>query len=208
MAFLKGLALGLTLQISVGPVFFAVLHKAAVEGSREAFKMSLGAAVVDACYIAVSFTGIAALLQIKALQSVILAAGAAVMVYFGLRYIKNASVGNKKLSENTLESTRNLFKGGSFVYGLKLTAVNPLTIVFWSGTFGALLASGILAGPVEAALTAAGCVTSTLLFLGLISFLGRFLPLRRNPRVSVICDCAVGAVLIIFGCVMVYKLVG
>ncbi|MEW5784422.1 MAG: LysE family transporter [Bacillota bacterium] len=208
MEFIKGLALGLTLQLSVGPVFFAVLHKAAVEGSREAFKMTLGVAVVDACYIAVSFTGIAALLQVKALQSVILAAGAAVLVYFGLRYIRNAPAGNEELPAKPAQPARKIFLGGSFAYGLKLTAVNPLTIIFWSGTFGALLASRILAGPAEAALTAAGCVSATLLFLGLISFFGRFLPLRRNPRLSVICDCAVGAVLIIFGCIMVYKLVG
>lgn len=32
MIFFQGLLLGLTLQISVGPVFFAVLHKSINEG--------------------------------------------------------------------------------------------------------------------------------------------------------------------------------
>ncbi len=209
MGFWKGLLLGLTLQLSVGPVFFALLHKAITEGSREALKMTLGVALVDALYIAISFTGIAALLQVKMLQGVILAAGASILVYFGLRYWCKAQTGGKENPARPAEPVphRGGFGGGSFAYGLKLTAVNPLTVVFWSGTFGALLAAGLLADPGEAVLYAAGCVTATLLFLGLASCFGRFLPLGRSRRATVILDCVVGAVLVIFGGVMLFRLI-
>lgn len=90
LSYLNGFLLGMTLQLSLGPVFFAVLHKAVTEGSREAIKMTLGAAIIDATYISLSFTGIALLLQIKFMQSLLLIFGSLVLIAFGLRYMGKA----------------------------------------------------------------------------------------------------------------------
>ena len=62
--FLEGLGFGLILQISVGPVCIAVLHKALTRGFGHAFAMVWGAALVDALYILLSVLGVSALLQI------------------------------------------------------------------------------------------------------------------------------------------------
>ena len=103
--YLNGLLLGMTLQLSLGPVFFAVLHKALTEGSREAAKMTLGAALIDAFYIGLSFTGIAFLLQLKYLQGAVLIFGAFILIIFGLRYIKKALKGIYEV--NNEEKSRN-----------------------------------------------------------------------------------------------------
>lgn len=90
MVFIRGLLFGMTLQLAVGPVFFAVLHKSMRESIGEAFKMVLGVAVTDAFYIFISFTGIGALLKIELLKRFILIGGAGILIFFGVLYFKNA----------------------------------------------------------------------------------------------------------------------
>lgn len=215
MEYFKGLLLGMTLQLSLGPVFFGVLHKALTENRCEALKMSLGAAVIDALYIGLSFTGVALLLQIILAQSIVLGLGSLVLILFGLRYLSKAVRHKKKNNEWEQEAIDNLhdhdnavkIDGSSFLYGLKITAVNPLTIVFWSGTFGALLAAGLLDSARDALLYAAGCVSATLLFLGTISITAPLIPFRRSNKIATGFDLFVGVVLIIFGLVMFYRLI-
>ena len=214
MDYVSGFMLGLTLQLSLGPVFFAVLHKALTEGSREAFKMTSGVAIIDALYIGLSFTGMALLLQVEILRNTVLVAGAAVLLLFGVRYYRKAY---DRMATVKIEAFPN---GGpvqgsgatvnpgssSLAYGLKLTAVNPLTIVFWSGTFGGLLASGILNSTREALFYASGCISATLLFLGAVSMVAPFIPLRRSHRMEVTFDIIVGTVLVAFSIIMLSRL--
>jgi threonine/homoserine/homoserine lactone efflux protein len=208
MSYIKGFLLGMTLQLSLGPVFFAVLHKAITENSREAFKMVLGAAIIDACYIGLSFTGIVLLLQIKALNSAVLAIGASALAYFAIKYFRRAAgsrnTGKNKENINSDRINEQNRGGSSLTYGLKLTAINPMTIIFWSSTFGALITSGILSGTrtSESILFATGCVTATIFFLGGVSFLSPFVPFHKLGRIERYFDYFVGMVLIIFSALM------
>jgi len=204
--------LGMTLQLSLGPVFFAVLHKAVTAGSIEAFKLTMGVAIIDAAYIGLSFTGIALLLQIEMLQMTVLVIGALVLIMFGLRYIQK---GRNRLSaietpgsfETNSVNTDDIKKSqSSFNYGLKLTAINPLTVVFWSGTFGALLASGVIENTREAVFYGMGCVSATIIFLGITSFLVPYIPLPRNKKLETVFDYIVGLVLVIFGVLMALRI--
>lgn len=206
----------MTLQLSLGPVFFAVLHKALTEGSREALKMTLGAAIIDAFYIGLSFTGMALLLQLQVLQSAILAIGAVILVLFGLRHFRRAhsrrvnyqgaTKGSMNVRPDDVISKRT--HGSSLVYGLKITAINPLTIVFWSGTFGALIASGMLGSAKDALMYAVGCVSATIFFLGLISITAPRFSLRLNLKLEYLFDILVGLILIAFGLIMLCRFVG
>ncbi|MDW7740439.1 MAG: LysE family transporter [Bacillota bacterium] len=209
MSYIKGFLLGMTLQLSLGPVFFAVLHKAITENSREAFKMVLGAAIIDACYIGLSFTGIVLLLQIKALNSAVLAIGASALAYFAIKYFRRAAgsrnTGKNKEIINSDRINEQNRGGSSLTYGLKLTALNPMTIIFWSSTFGALITTGILSGTSESILFATGCVTATVFFLGGVSFLSPFVPFHKLGRIESYFDYFVGIVLIIFSILMFYR---
>lgn len=191
----------MTLQISVGPIFFAVLHKSITESRKEALIMTMGVALVDAFYIALSFTGVALLLNYPLAQNIFLLLGSAVLIYFGVGYWSKA--GKTALIAEAAQAS-----GGSFAYGLKLTAINPLTILFWSGAFGGVAASGILDGPDQLLLYALGCIVSTILFLGLLSILGPGLPLKRDAATFKILNLIVGSVLVVFGLLMALKLAG
>ncbi|WP_273223510.1 LysE family transporter [Geosporobacter ferrireducens] len=191
MIFLQGFLLGLTLQLSVGPVFFTVLHKAIKQGFAEALKMTSAVTLVDAFYIGISFTAISALIKIQYLHRIISMLGMFVLIYFGINYIKNANKKSIAAESGNIEN--------SFFYGLKLTALNPLTIIFWSGTFGSLIAGGKLIGMQNIILYAAGCLTATVLFLGSVSFTGQYIKKFVNEKVLRIMDYTVGIVLIAFG---------
>lgn len=202
MHYLYGLLLGLTLQISIGPVFFAILHKSLRENFLEAFKMTGGVALVDALYILLSFTGIAVLLQLEIMRAVVSVLGAGVLSYFAFTYFRNA--GRKPIVEPGKEDGE-YGKSSSFFYGIKLTAINPLTIIFWTGTFGSLAASGIAATTGQLFLYAAGCITATILFLGLISLAAQFLVPYITPKTMRGADYLVGTVLGGFAVVMFYR---
>ncbi|MCX7709935.1 MAG: LysE family translocator [Clostridia bacterium] len=211
MSLIKGLLFGLTLQLAIGPVFFAVLHKSIKEGFYEAFKMVMGVTLVDTFYIILSFTGIGALLKIKFLNKLIFWGGAGVLIYFGYKYIKSflknsskdkaaSEAGNGEVMADQQSKSRD-----SLLYGVKLTLTNPLTIVFWSGIFGALIGAKKLAGLQDILFYSAGCVLSTVLFLGIFSLIGKYITRFLNSKRLRYLDCVVGVFLVLFGFSMFLK---
>lgn len=177
------------LQLSVGPVFFTVLHLSIKKGLLEGLKMTCAVALVDAFYLCLSFTSISVLLQIPQLETIISMMSMLVLIYFGLAFIINSK--NKSYQAIVI-------KGNSFIYGIKITLINPITIVFWSGTFGSLIASHRLTGFVSTVHYALGCISATLIFLGFTSLLGKSLNSIVDINKLRFIDYAIGMILIIF----------
>ncbi|KPU45305.1 leucine efflux protein [Oxobacter pfennigii] len=195
--FFEGLFFGLMLQIAIGPVCLSVLLLSLSKGFREGMKMSLGVAVVDGLYIIASLLGMAALLKIDILNKVVLSVGGFVLIYFGLSYFKKQGKNDTVIKQ----ADRN-----SFLYGIKLTLTNPLTILFWSGVFGSLMASNKLSGAASILAYSAGCVMATVLFLGLISAGGKYASKLLNPKIIKVMGYGVGLYLVYFGLSMFTKL--
>lgn len=189
--FLEGLGLGLILQISVGPVCIAVLHKGLTQGFRNAFAMIWGAALVDALYIMLSVLGVSALLQIGPAQKVIGLAGALLLIYFGLRYLR-APAETERLEHKDESPLR------SFSYGVSLTLTNPLTILFWAGVLGTMMSTHAFDSPGGVVYFAVGCVSATLLFLTGVALASHFLERVLNERLTLWLNRAVGLFLIGF----------
>jgi len=195
MEFIKGLGFGMVLQLSIGPVCIAVLHRSIIRGFFDTFKMILAVALVDGVYIVLSFAGISGFLSIEPIRKAVLITGAGVLIYFGVKHLI-------KHSCNGINSTNT---GSSFLYGIKLTLTNPLTIVFWSGAFGSLIASGRLEGMIEVAAFSAGCIASTVLFLSVVSAGAVRISGAMGIKPLRYLDFAVGLFLIGFGIYMVIK---
>jgi threonine/homoserine/homoserine lactone efflux protein len=195
MSFWQGFAFGLTLQLSVGPVCLAVLRQSATAGLGAAFRMIWGVAVVDALYLLASLLGVAALLQIDVIRRTVLVAGAGLLLYVGAKHLWTAG---RLVPREQDEGT------GGFWYGVGMTLTNPLTILFWSGVFGSLIASGTLAAPGELLLFSVGCVLSTVVFLGLVSAGGASVKRLLLPSLLKWLDRIVGIVLFCFGLSMLF----
>jgi threonine/homoserine/homoserine lactone efflux protein len=189
--FVQGLGLGLILQVSVGPVCIAVLHKGIDQGFRHAFVMAWGAALVDALYIFLSVVGVAALLQFESARVLVGLGGSALLLLFGLRYLR-APAGTIRVQP----SGASLLK--SFAYGVALTLTNPLTILFWVGVLGSMMSTRTFDQAGGVFYFAAGCVTATLLFLTSVAVAGHFLERLLNPRLAIWLNRAVGLFLIVF----------
>ena len=189
--FLEGLALGLFLQISVGPVCIAVLHKGLTQGFRHALPMVWGVAVVDALYILLSVVGVSAILQFGPARLAMGLAGALLLVYFGIRYLR-APAGLARI-EHQGDSP---FK--SFTFGVGLTLTNPLTILFWTGVLGAMMSTHRFHQAGGVVYFAAGCVAATLLFLTGVALAGHLLERVLTERLALWLNRAVGLFLIAF----------
>ncbi len=189
--FLEGLGFGLILQISVGPVCLAVLHKGLTQGFGHAFAMVWGAALVDALYIVLSVFGVSALLQIGPARVAVGLAGALLLLYFGLRYLRAPAATAQ--AEHRDESP---FQ--SFVYGVGLTLTNPLTILFWAGVLGAMMSTHTFNQAGGVFFFSAGCVTATLLFLTGVALAGHLLERVLNERLALWLNRGVGLFLIGF----------
>ena len=189
--FVQGLGFGLVLQISVGPVCIAVLHKGIDQGFRHAFAMSWGAALVDALYICLSILGVSALLQVQSARAIIGIGGAVLLLAFGLRYLR-APTGTARSQHRSESPLR------SFAYGIALTLTNPLTILFWGAVLGAMMSTHTFGGSWGVFFFAAGCVTATLLFLTAVALAGHFLEPLLSPRPALWLNRVVGLFLIGF----------
>ncbi|ATF14910.1 LysE family translocator [Brevibacillus sp. HB1.4B] len=178
MAIWNGLLFGMMLQLSVGPVCLGVLHRSMTRRFRDALMMVLGVALVDAVYMVGAVGGLSLLLQIHWVKQMVLIMGALILTWFGiqtLRAIKGRGV-HEQAPVQHAPSGRN-----SFWHGVLLTLANPLTILFWAGVFGSLLASGTFVHSTELFLFATGCLLSTLLFLGLVALLAAYLARFFRP---------------------------
>jgi threonine/homoserine/homoserine lactone efflux protein len=197
--FLEGLGFGLILQVSVGPVFIAVLHKGVAQGFRHAFSMVWGVALVDGLYILLSLLGISALLQIEAVRTAVGLAGVLLLLYFGVRYLRAPA--KTAISEH---STDSLWK--SFTFGAGLTLTNPLTILFWAGVLGATMSTHTFSHSRGMFYFAAGCIVATLLFLTAVALAGHFLERVLSPKLALWLNRGVGLLLIGFAIRLAYDL--
>ena len=156
--FLEGLGFGLILQVSVGPVCIAVLHKGLTQDFRHALSMVGGVALADALYIVLSVIGVSALLQIGPARSAVGLAGALLLAYFGLRYLRAPAT-----TTHIQHSGDSLLR--SFIFGAGLTLTNPLTILFWAGVLGAMMSAHTFGHAGGVVYFSAGCVMASLFFL-------------------------------------------
>ena len=188
---IQGLGFGLILQISVGPVCIAVLHKGIAQGFVHAFAMAWGAALVDTLYISLSMVGVSALLRFESARLAIGIGGALLLLVFGTRYLRAPA--NIAEAQHRSESPLK-----SFAYGIVLTLTNPLTILFWAGVLGDMMSTHTFDQPRGTVYFAIGCVSATLLFLTAVAFAGHLLERLLDERLALWLNRAVGLFLIGF----------
>ncbi|MGG1663763.1 LysE/ArgO family amino acid transporter [Brevibacillus sp. NRS-1366] len=202
MAVWDGLLFGMLLQLSVGPVCLAVLQQSITRGFRHAWRMIASVALVDAFYMAGAIGGLSLLLQLHWVKQLVLIGGAVILAWFGVGSLRS-KVGEGRTESESPEHGKE--RGSSFLYGLSLTLSNPLTILFWSGVFGSLMASHSVQGGLQLFFFAGGCLLSTLFFLGLVAILGAYLSRFFVPKWLQRLNIVVGLFLIGFALILLQK---
>jgi threonine/homoserine/homoserine lactone efflux protein len=142
---LQNILLGLTLAAPIGPVNMEIIKRGLNSGFRQAFLTGAGAICADATYLTLIYFGLTSFLKNAFINSFLGMAGSFILIYLGLMTVRDYF---KKTAQPAGE--RRIFKY-SFVAGFALAISSPMTIVWWTGVFGALMASQ---GPLKTSLFA------------------------------------------------------
>ncbi|MBB6284810.1 LysE family translocator [Geobacillus subterraneus] len=138
--FIRDLVLGLSLAAPIGPVNAAQLDRGMRGGFIPAWLFGLGAVTADLVYIALVYFGIGEWAKEPIVQTFLWLFGAFVLLYTGAESVWNAHA----VTIRQERKTESAF--GSWLAGFLLSLLNPLSILFWLGVYGSVLAQMAAAG--------------------------------------------------------------
>ena len=138
--FIKGLIIGFSLAIPVGPIGLLLIRRTVTRGRISGLVSGIGAATADGLYGAVAGFGLTLLSNFLFKHSVVLRLmGGAFLCYLGVRIFLS-----KPREKTTKGSEEGLL--GDYISTLFLTLTNPLTILSFAAIFAA---SGVVVVPGE-----------------------------------------------------------
>lgn len=131
--FISYILLGISLAAPIGPVNAAQLEKGIKHGFFHAWLIGLGAMAADAIFMLLIYFGLAHFLDTPFAKTFLWLFGGFILIYTGVESFKKKQL---SLSEKrSLESHAKSFYSGFF-----MTFSNPISILFWLGIYGSILA--------------------------------------------------------------------
>ena len=127
--------LGVSLAAPVGPVNAAQLDKGIKFGFFHAWVFGVGALIADVIYMLLVYLGVIHFIDTPFMQTFLWLFGFFVLTYTGIESLL-ASV---KISRSAREEGKERLRS-SFSTGFIMSISNPLTILFWLGIYGSVLA--------------------------------------------------------------------
>ncbi|MGA4721110.1 LysE family translocator [Fictibacillus nanhaiensis] len=133
--FVKYVLLGLSLAAPIGPVNAAQMDRGIKYGFWQAWMVGLGATVADALYMFMVYMGLVSYINTPFIKTFLWLFGSFVLLYTGIETFKKATAEKKSNQQDyTVHNSR------SFMAGFLMSLTNPLTILFWLGIYGSILA--------------------------------------------------------------------
>jgi L-lysine exporter family protein LysE/ArgO len=155
--FISYFLLGLSLAIPIGPINAAQLDRGIKGGFFPAWFVGLGAIVADGIYMLIVYYGIYHIIDTPFVKTFLWLFGGFVLIYTGVESMVSA----KKLDIQSRSQRESLSK--SFLSGFIMSITNPLTILFWLGIYGSVLAKTVSMFNTEQIIIYSGAI-----FLGLL----------------------------------------
>jgi threonine/homoserine/homoserine lactone efflux protein len=148
--------LGFTLAAPIGPVNSARLDKGIKNGFWHAWIVGAGSMIADGFFMLMVYLGMVHFLDVPIIQIFLWLFGGFILIYSGVEGLVN-------MKSITLADSRgkdSLFK--CFVTGFIMSITSPLSVLFWLGIYGSILAK-------TAQINGTGMllVYSSMIFLGL-----------------------------------------
>ncbi|MFT4412470.1 LysE family transporter [Fredinandcohnia humi] len=126
--------LGLSLAAPIGPVNAAQLDRGIKFGFLHAWLVGVGAVIADGIYMLVVYLGLVTFINTPFIQTFLWLFGCFVLIYTGVESILSAGTVHVQNHRNR----EPLYK--AFWSGFLMSITNPLTILFWLGIYGSVLA--------------------------------------------------------------------
>ncbi|MVO98363.1 LysE family translocator [Paenibacillus lutrae] len=198
--FMTYFLLGISLAAPIGSINAAQLERGARLGFTHAWLIGLGAMCADLIYMLLIYFGLAHFLTTPFLKTFLWFFGSFVLLYTGIESLQSMKAinGNHSRAHPTQSS--------SFRTGFLMSLMNPLSILFWLGIYGPILADSIQhAGARSILLNSAGIFTGILLWdifmAGFASSIHRF----GSPKLLPVISAVSGLSLIGFGLYFGYQ---
>lgn len=148
--------LGFTLAAPIGPVNSARLDKGIKNGFWHAWIVGAGSMIADGVFMLLVYLGMVQFLGIPIVQIFLWLFGGFVLIYSGVESIKNANT----ITLSYSRQKDSLLK--CFLTGFIMSITSPLSILFWLGIYGSVLAKTAQTNGTESLL-----IYSSMIFLGL-----------------------------------------
>lgn len=132
--FLSYILLGLSLAAPIGPINAAQIDRGIRNGFMHAWFVGVGAVLADAIYMLAVYIGVHQFLGTPFMKTFLWSFGCFVLLYTGVESMINAG----KVNLEKYRNTEPLIK--SLLSGFFMSISNPLTILFWLGIYGSILA--------------------------------------------------------------------
>lgn len=126
--------LGITLAAPIGPVNSARLDKGIKNGFWHAWIVGTGSMIADGIFMILIYFGLVNFLDVPLIQIFLWLFGGFVLIYSGVESI----LGANKFSFNNKRQKDSLLK--CFFTGFIMSITSPLSILFWLGIYGSILA--------------------------------------------------------------------
>ncbi|WP_186580727.1 LysE family transporter [Aquibacillus kalidii] len=135
-SFISYIILGLSLAAPIGPVNAAQLDKGIKQGFTHSWFIGLGSLSADIVYMLAVYFGVVNFLELPFMKSFLWSFGCFVLIYTGIEGL----VGAKQVANNQSKRSKPSSLSKTFFTGFFLSISNPLTILFWLGIYGSVLA--------------------------------------------------------------------
>lgn len=135
--FFSYIFLGLSLAAPIGPINAAQLDKGIKNGFLHAWMVGIGAMVADIIYMMLVYLGVVHFIEIPIIKAFLWLFGFFVLVYTGVEGLLDAG----QLDKKDTRGPESIFR--SFSSGFLMSLSNPLTILFWLGIYGSILAKTV-----------------------------------------------------------------
>ncbi|WP_454191155.1 LysE family transporter [Paenibacillus sp. Marseille-Q7038] len=205
---LSYIILGLTLAAPIGPVNSARIDKGIKNGFWHAWIVGAGSMLADAAFMLCIFLGLVHFLYIPFVQVFLWLFGGFVLIYSGIESI--IKVNKINLSEVIIKKDSML---SCFLLGFFMSITSPLSILFWLGIYGSILAKTATSFGTSHLLLYSGMIFLGLMIwdlfvAGLTTGLRRFLNDKLLATISVISGISLIGFGVYFGIQGMIALIG
>lgn len=182
-----------------GPDFAMVVRNTVLSGRASGMWTAVGIGLGVSVWVVATSFGLAALLAASAVAfSAVKLAGAAYLVYLGIRSIRVA-VKERRAPAAALDLGRAMSRWAAFRSGLLCNLLNPKAVVLFTALMPQFIAGDGARGALILELAAVAMSVCALWYLLLANLIGLLRSLLDRPRVRAWLNGITGAVMVAFG---------
>jgi RhtB (resistance to homoserine/threonine) family protein len=195
---LFGLAI-LLAAIVPGPDFAMVVRNTVLSGRASGMWTAVGIGLGISVWVVATSIGLAALLAASALAfTAVKLAGAAYLVYLGIRSIRTA-IKERRRPAAEIELDRPMRHWAAFRSGLMCNLLNPKAVVLFTALMPQFLTGGGSQPALIGELAAVGMAVCALFYIGLANLTGLLRTVLERPRVRAWLNGVTGTVMVALG---------